>query len=254
LQVIAEMQLNNKQTDSLRAFLNFFDEKTTSLGNFTYKNGFVVGLPKIFLLESIDDVDLNNLTVGKKNLSVDQQTTERASELKNSMVLSGSAKKFLIAREMNRGLHVFPGLEETKLLLVLPLSFYVFHFFVFKNLNLELTSRFTRLIWTGICSLFPGLVYITARNIQRDSIERNIDLAASSMGPDYASGGVEWYSKMMARHLALRDLLPDGKGKLQYNLKGEEFQPLIFNKHRPLSTRKNDCQKVYENLRSEKPI
>jgi hypothetical protein len=238
------MRLENDHIKSLDAFINSSDEKTSSLGSFAFRRGFLAGFPKIILFESTKEVQLDKLTVGKKNLSPEQQLSKSAQDLKNSLVLSENAKKFLIARELNRGLLVIPGIEEKYMMIFLPMM-YSLHVYVYNHLNLGSASRISRLIWTGISLLFPSVVYITARNIQKDSNEQRVDVAACSLGPTYAAGGIEWYSKLIMRHLAMRDLLPNDQGKLQYNLAGEEYQPLFINKHRPLAIRKGDCQTSY---------
>lgn len=245
--MVEDVRLKNKEIKLLDVFINSSDEKTSSLGCFNFSRGFLAGFPKIVLFESTDEVLLDKLTVGKKSLSPEQQQSKSAHELKNSLVLSENAKKFLIARELNRGLLVQPGVEERSVMFFLPIM-YSFHVYVYNHLSLGSASRISRLVWAGISILFPTVVYITARNIQKDSNERSVDIAASSLGPSYAAGGIEWYSKLLTRHLAMRDLLPNDKGKAQYNLVGEEFQPLLINKHRPLTTRRTDCQKMLQKL------
>jgi hypothetical protein len=47
---------------------------------------------------------------------------------------------------------------------------------------------------------------------------------------------------MLRRHIALRDLLPNGKGKKLYNLKGESFPPLIREKAIPIAKRRDNCK------------
>ena len=45
------------------------------------------------------------------------------------------------------------------------------------------------------------------------TICRKVDAAACAHGPAYARGGFEYYTKILSRNIALRNIMPGGKGK-----------------------------------------
>jgi hypothetical protein len=72
--------------------------------------------------------------------------------------------------------------------------------------------------------------------------DRILDEAAAGLSESYAQGGVEFYDKMLQRHIALRELLPENKGKKLYNLKGESFPGLLREKQILISVRRDSCK------------
>jgi hypothetical protein len=93
----------------------------------------------------------------------------------------------------------------------------------------------------GVC-LGALTAYLVINDYWRKHVERAIDDAACRLGPDYARGGVEFYNKMLRRHIELRKLMPEGKGKKLYNLKGENYPPWIRDKHIPIAKRRENCR------------
>ncbi len=77
-----------------------------------------------------------------------------------------------------------------------------------------------------------------------------LDEAACQLGPSYARGGVEFYDKMLQRHIALREMLPDGKGKTLFNLKGENYSNLKSGIHIRYSDRRDNCRKFVSKQKS----
>ena len=71
--------------------------------------------------------------------------------------------------------------------------------------------------------------------------EKVLDEAACQIGPSYARGGVEFYDKLLQRHIALREMLPDGNRL--FNLKGENYSNLRNSNHLRYSDRRDNCRK-----------
>ena len=74
------------------------------------------------------------------------------------------------------------------------------------------------------------------------------DRQVCAMGPEYCRGGMEYYDRMLQRHLALRELMPDGKGKKLFNAVGNLNEGLIWNKYMPISSRKAICEEVLKKI------
>ena len=62
-------------------------------------------------------------------------------------------------------------------------------------------------------------------------IASNADLKADErvcgLSAELASAGESYYDKMLRRHIALRTLIPENRGKRKYTLKGDLFPKLI---------------------------
>ena len=75
-----------------------------------------------------------------------------------------------------------------------------------------------------------------------------IDENTSRISESYAKGGVEYYTKIMQRNVALRELSLNGK--TLYNLKGEEVYEYIRLRNKPFGERKQICEQILLNFKS----
>ncbi len=174
-----------------------------------------------------------------------QLESPEAKDFLTNLILSDEAKKFVIARELYRGVKSRHALETVIPFLTLA-GISPFLARLAQGLNLKKKPVLLR----GIAGLGGGLFiafwYFFIVDWWKRITERALDAAACQLGPAYARGGVEFYDKMMRRHVALREFLPDGQGKKMYNLKGEIFPPLIRNKFIPIGKRREFCRTLIE--------
>ena len=174
-----------------------------------------------------------------------QLESPEAKDFLTNLILSDEAKKFVIARELYRGVKSRHVLET-----VIPILTLAGISPLLARLAQGLNLKKKPVLLRGIAGLGGGLFisfwYFLIVDWWKRRTERALDAAACQLGPAYARGGVEFYDKMMRRHVALRELLPDGQGKKMYNLKGEIYPPLIRNKFIPIGKRREFCRTLIE--------
>ena len=156
-----------------------------------------------------------------------------------SVILSEDAKKFLIAREIFRGIHCRHLYEAVIPVVVLGVSAPVLF-------GIKIGVTRSKILLKGFVALLSIstllMVYFLVGDFWRRRTEKLLDVSAVQLGINYAQGGVEFYDKALQRHVSLRELMPDGK-KL-YNLKGESFPSLFREKHVPTSKRRDYCKAI----------
>ena len=190
----------------------------------------------------VQDVPLDRFNlVANDPRPPDHATRKAIDDLLNSLVLSDNAKKFLIARELQRGLkgrHVYEAL--------FPVLFLTASGPVLFGIKGGIAGR--NPISKGLALMLSAgsvlMVYFWFSDWWHRKTDQMIDAAAAELGVEYALGGAEFYDKMLLRHRSLRDLLPEKRGMKLYNLKGETFPGLLRDKTLPISTRRDFCRKT----------
>jgi len=140
-------------------------------------------------------------------------------ELKDSLLLSPSAKKFGLARMTqlgDRAHFIYSAFSFWIACDVLPVTFY--------NRLIRKLDQYQQRLQRGkifaASVLFGSLSWYCIVKLRNDYFERKSEKTAASIGPDYADGAVEYFSKMLKRNRAIRELL--GKeGEKLYTKKGE---------------------------------
>lgn len=216
----------------------------------TISGGFQLMLPDSMMFASEKEFDLSkwqSSAAGElpTNVSVAAQDTEdHGLSLKQSILLTEEAKKFLIARELERvkGSYFYP-------IAVYPAVNVACCFYVYKLVVEKLGLRGApsiRLFWVALSAIAWTALTILAVDSWRKRIDRKVDAAACAHGPAYARGGYEYYTKILSRNIALRNIMPGGKGKKTYNLKGEKIPGFIRRKHVPFAERRAICEKALQ--------
>merc|ERR1719391_1766443 len=95
-----------------------------------------------------------------------------------------------------------------------------------------------RLLWVALSALSWTALTILAVDSWRKKIDRKVDAAACAHGPAYARGGFEYYTKILSRNMALRNIMPGGKG--------EKIPGFIRRKHVPFAERRAICEKALQ--------
>jgi len=213
---------------------------------------FVLMLPETTMFDSQKEFDLAHWQFGGSSqsssaesatLTRSQLEAEAATAFKQSVLLTENAKKFLVARELERG-------KAGHFWLVggLPLLNCFTGLLVYKKMVSYLGLRRSPPILlstavVGSLLFWTGLTVLEVDGLRKKG-ERLVDAAASARGADYAKGGIEYYTKAMSRNVALRSLMPNDRGKKLYNRKGERNQGLLRRKHVAWSERRTICEKA----------
>ena len=72
-----------------------------------------------------------------------------------------------------------------------------------------------------------------------------LDRRACKWGKEYAKGGVEYCDNYLNANIALRTLMPNGKGAKLINLRGDSHNKLLrAYKVNPLTIRREECMKI----------
>lgn len=217
-------------------------------GSLGSTNGSLLGLPASMKWDSELEFDGSGIVVN--NLPV-PWSSKAGNSLKNALILSTNAKKFIIARELSclRKSQAFTQASIPTIALIVS---YSISLGINKRLDLYAKPRFLRLFLYTIAGLFGYFVYILATDVDSVAIDGACDRAAAAMGRAYAEGGVEFYEKVLQRNMALRELMGSDGEKL-YSAKGND-EVLIRTRHLPFTVRleaMKKCLQSYEEKKEE---
>ena len=255
-QVMEDMKIRMYKKEN---FLVFFTDHL-SVYCLKYNNPFnavgskgTLGLPYYSSFSSVEDVDFTQLkhktayTPLKDPIQIDLSTYEAEDdELKATFVLSDNARKFLLATqsyEMGSTLTMAAkGGAKAMFLMVYTL----FSSSLNSSLGLFRHPLYLRLGVYSLCFSSLGLFSILLSVRFRRMVDEAVDQMACQLGPDYAEGGVEFYSKAIKRAKLMR--MRDIPGAEEYfnddgdliKDRGEKFPELCLKK------RLACCEKVLQ--------
>uniref|UniRef100_A0A131XC59 Putative conserved plasma membrane protein n=1 Tax=Hyalomma excavatum TaxID=257692 RepID=A0A131XC59_9ACAR len=211
-------------------------------GSTSASKGAIIGLPVTFSYAKKEDVQTRSLFIhGTKEPAWE---TREGEELKESLVLSDKAQKFVIARDINWASTYYVQLNTT------ALSFTFFNCYIMGRLandKLKLLSRApraVRVVLYGVIVVFNATVYIGFKDAMSQYWDRKADSEAASLGRDYVEGGIEYYGKLLQRNRALRELLGD-EGRRWYTSKGN-VNRILRSDHVPITHRLDSLKKRLE--------
>lgn len=225
-------------------------------GGYASESGVLLGIPYNFAYENTDEIDLKKMTFGPRSadpefdrrnkLSKSQLESEEAKILQNALILSDDAKRFAIARELERAKTMSYRTNGV----ILPISIvigYLFSRAVNKKFDLLRQPPIRRLrvyVWLASAMIFFA---ITLEDINKYYLEASLDTKVCHMGPNYAKGGIEYYDKQLKNGVALRELVADNLAKNAYNIHGDPWPSLMRPYKYILPTsRKEYCTKFIE--------
>ena len=178
-------------------------------GSCKTKGGTLIGLPANFRFRNAEEAsaDRAKLLVGGAGLDWSKDTSQR---FLKSLVLSDSAKRFAIARQVKFAdtWHVLnrPLMLSTTAILAYAVGHLANGLY---GLRTRVPTRVRAVMYTGIGAC--ALVFYTLVNDSYNCyLENASDRQAAELGKDYAQGGVEFYQKTLERNRALRELVPRG--------------------------------------------
>ncbi|KAK7493214.1 hypothetical protein BaRGS_00015551 [Batillaria attramentaria] len=216
-------------------FFTAYGQDIVHRGSTFSSYGAIIGVPISFTYRSADDVDKEKITLN--NQSIDWNTPA-GKQLLESMILSEKAREFAIARELFY-LHTYH--IHVRGLLFCSCCFASYWMGAAINAVYRLTQRTPVIVRASVFGLIAGVgatVYCLASDAYSWYIDRKVDRQAAALGCEYAEGGVEFYTKLLQRNIALRSLMgPDGGKK--YTAYGNDIHfwrsPCV-----PLTTRRDD--------------
>lgn len=240
MDVMMEIQLEDDFIQRTKVFINYFTEDTSSMGCYSLRQGFLLGLPNIMNFHSTSDVPIQKMS------ELDKSDAASLEQLAHEFVLSDRAKKFLIARELERGRQqwvlsdaILPSVSTFTSLLILYKSV--------QSLNLQHLPILLKLISLLAYLCVSYLLYIKIADFRSNRLNKTLDALACQHGLEYALGGVEFYQKSLDRHKSLRALLLLNAGWDLYTLKGE-LKPKIFRNKLTINERLKNCRDIADEL------
>ena len=181
-----------------------FDQDPVHTGSLKMRMGTSIGLPANLTYNSLEDMERTKIVLGNKPVDWSSPAGQKFAE---SLLLSNSAKKFVIAREVK---HVMTQYAMWQSLMALGFAFSTYSLAFVTNTVMGLrvrASRPVRFIVYGLIGGATGTLYILAKDAYNCRKERQADAAAAEMGREYAAGGVEYYQKVLERNIAMRTLM-----------------------------------------------
>ena len=237
-QVIADTNLEN-QVNFDELDISFVDHLSVHPRLVTWpKVGADVGtfgLPFYATYKSVNDVKLSELkhkllcpqflanTTDRKSLDLSQipeELSEEIDELKETLVLSDKAKKFMLATYLKEyASTLIVALKIIKYYVLISLIYSVGHKFQDYTIKLNAALHKGKRAPTSLPLPVVVASYIVTGsimflqfyflgNVGRRSLNLSLDEYVCQLGPDYVEGGVEFYSKALKRVAILRRLLP----------------------------------------------
>lgn len=150
-----------------------------------------------------------------------------------SLVLSDSAKKFSIAREivLTDNLRIF--LKSISFSITL-FPMYILGEYVISSLPAN-PGKVRVLAFFFLCNV--GIfIWLFVRNIIEKLYQNEADKVVGSINEEYARGGIEYYEKLIQKNIALRSIIPGGKNI--YSEQGDQLKLLSVLTELPLVYRK----------------
>ena len=207
----------------------------------------LVGFPQFYYFQELEDVPLAKMRFGTVHdsgsntaLTQTQLESEAAKSFCTSMILSDDAKKFSIAREIER-LKFQPFIVHGSMSFCFILLTYNVSRII--NRKLELFKKPPMVRGIAYLSILPSMIlaYVIGKDAFNRNIDTELDKRASMIGSNYAAGGVEYYEKVMQRNRALRELEGE-RGQQKYTGKGEFMDGVIRFRQANLHDRKEVCK------------
>lgn len=162
----------------------------THIGSLHSRGGCVVGIPQTFNCQSPKEADCIDEICKHYNTSSDK-ISEILPKLSEALTFSENAKKFAISRELYSA-NTYKGVAHCVYFVgTIQLGYTVFYYlekFVKPNFIMRLSYFFV--IGYALIRL-----YYEVTRVYNYRHESRIDEKSAKIGPDFASGGIEFYEK-----------------------------------------------------------
>jgi len=243
-EVMTDLQLSEEEQSHIKFFVMSVMD-SSGWGDLNTDSR--IGYPFYFHLRAPAEVPLAQMTFGKRGsgnvkfLSPEEIESEQARSLCEGLSISREAKKFAIAREINK-VRACPQYQFA----VINSSYILLALFTARIMNRKLNLFRKPPLFRGVgySIIFQSLafMYVTSKDSFNRRLQGVLDEKTAAISPEYARGGVDYYSDIMKRHIALRDLNLDGKNL--YSMNGEEVYEYIRMRNKQFRERKQICVDV----------
>ena len=224
-------------------FFTIYGQDIRHRGSTFSSHGAIIGIPAHFKNRSVVDIEKDKITLN--NASIDWNSPS-GQQLIDSLILSEKARQFAIARELFY-VHTFHMYVKAALVGVSFISAYWMG--AAANAVYGLSRRLPTASRAVVYSLFAGVgatLYCFASDNYSWYRDRKSDRKAAQLGLDYAEGGVEFYSKLLQRNIALRSLAGQ-EGSKRYTAYGNEIH-FWRSPNVPLTSRRDKMQELVKSL------
>jgi len=247
--VMLDLGITKDQSEQKKFFSSTAPE-TCSWGDINSSSGAIIGFPFWFRYKHPAEVPLHRFQYGRKGsevvktLSDSERESPVSKSLAASLVLSDNAKKFGVAREIikvrDHPSFYYQGyMAGCAVALYVSLSKYINYKFILLR-----APPIVRAVNYAISSQLSMLIYFTLKDLYNRQVQAAVDEEVSSLSKEYAEGGVEYYTKLINRNCARRELVLGDERR--YNLKGEEIHEWIRKRNLNIKDRLDICQSVLD--------
>ncbi len=183
--------------------------------------GAIIGIPRTINYKSVDDIPQHEMKLCGEKVEDLNHFHEVGQSLMNSLVLSEKAKNFMIAREIQytNSMHLY---GTTYMFSGMSVLAYTTGWYAGAGFKLKkIMKRWGRgMIYSGI-GIAYGVLFKWLYDIQQCRRDKKADRKAAALGPDYMEGGIEYYTKVLNRNMALRKLMGE-EGAKMYTIYGNK--------------------------------
>ncbi|XP_046388564.1 transmembrane protein 177 [Ischnura elegans] len=235
-QVLEDMKVPEGEKSSFKIFtIVGFD--MFHAGSTLAKTGCIIGIPRNYMYDSSFDIEKSEILV---NQHLVPWTTPEGKAFEEAVVLSPAAQKYAMACQVS--------LCQSPFVFLLGLYPMLTTFFAYAtasslNTRFQLHSRrfYIRGTMYSIIGLFAFGLWALANDFTTSRFEMKADLDACAVSPEYARGGEEFYKKILARNIALRQMMGP-EGEKVFTAYGND-QVFFRQKHLPITVRKSLVEK-----------
>lgn len=202
--------------------------------------GVYIGMPVNFTYDSVNHIDKSKIMVNQESVIWE---TDAGQQLLNALVVPESAQMYAIAAEvkMRQSWKVFFDTFYASMGCALT---YMCSGWLNEKFNLYHKPRQIRFIGYALILTFNLVNYVMLKDITQNVYEDRIDKELKALNPIFAEGGKLYFTKILERNKALRELM--GKeGEKVFTVNGNDNY-LIRNKHKPIVQRKEFFEEVDE--------
>ena len=200
-------------------------------------NRVLVLLPQFFNHQSEEDFDKKNTSEAIPFQLDIPENSQEYRQFQSSLMLSDEAKKFAIARELQRSTKGYHRLEAT-MGVIMVFSAYLVSRVVNTQFKLRNGPRLTRLAAYMSLAVTHSIMFLYTFKYMKNSQETEFDEAVARINKSYARGGVELYLKETARHLYIRQNVT----KSDFDRYGDKVP--WFGPYLPLEKRMARCRHI----------
>lgn len=238
--VMDDLKLPDDVRDAIRPF-SVFGFDLLHAGTLSVKYGAILGIPANFI---------NTASELRENLQIKDEpvdwTRHDAQTFLKAVMLSESAQKFAIAREILRIQAEEPYFNSLGLAITVA-ALWTLHSIVSYRFRLREGNAIARRTCYAAFTLFGAILWFGVKDYRSYQLDKENDEALCRLGAEYVKGGQEFYEKTLIRNRALRSLL-GAHGKSIYTVFGNE-ETFLRQKHVPISHSKDFFDSHLRNLK-----